>query len=69
VVRIRKLDVNGGDMTTTVSLQEAIKEVNESIENGYLVIDETNEQKTMLKNALGLKEESEVRILPAVRGG
>jgi len=68
-VQIRKLSVRGGDSTTTVTLQQATEQVNEAIDKGFLVVDETTEEKRMLQNALGLTEDSKVAILPPVQGG
>lgn len=69
MVKIRKLDPQKGDATMNVSVQEAVQEVNEALERGDLVVDETGKEKTMLRNALGIKEETELRISPRIGGG
>jgi len=68
-VKIRKLDPQKGDATMNVSVQEAVLEVNEALERGDLVVDETGKEKKMLRNALGITEESKLRISPLIRGG
>jgi hypothetical protein len=69
MVTIRKIHKTDGDRTTTVSLQEAIAEVEEANKSGFFVVDETTEEKRLIKDATGLTENSQVMIFPAVQGG
>lgn len=68
MVSIRKLS-SEGDTTTVCSLAEATKQVQDAQRNGYLVVDETAEEKRIIKNATGLKEDSKLAFFPAVKGG
>ena len=69
MVQIRKLDRQKGDATMNVSVQEAVQQVNQALDQGFLVVDETGKEQKMLRNALGIKEESKLRIHPPIAGG
>lgn len=69
MVQIRRLDRKLGDRTTTCTLQQATEEVKEALNKDHLVVDETDQEKRMLRKATGLTENSKVAIFPRVAGG
>lgn len=70
MTEIRRISAKEGDAVGTITLQEAVQEVETALEGNYLVVDETTEaEKRIIKNATGLTENSKVLILPLVTGG
>lgn len=69
MVKIRRIDKEKGDKTVTVTLEEAVVEVEKAIDEGFLVVDETEQERRAIRNALGLKEESVLTFHRPVGGG
>jgi molybdopterin converting factor small subunit len=66
MVKIRYLSKQG-DTTQTVTLSEAQKVITEEMQKGNVVFDE--DERRIVTNALGIKETSNIGILPRISGG
>jgi hypothetical protein len=68
MVKIRKM-CQGGDEVQTVKLDKAMDIITDNLEKGNVVFDET-EKKIITKATMNqVKEDSNVGVFPAIRGG
>jgi hypothetical protein len=68
MVKIRKM-CQGGDEVQTVKLDKAMEVIEDNLQKGNIVFDE-GEKKIVTKATMNqIKEDSNVGVFPAIRGG